>query len=88
MSQKANKIWWVYVIQSEPTGRLYTGISTDPDRRLIEHNTSRLGAKATKAGRPWKTVYREQMSSKGDALRREIAIKKLTRAQKLRLVYP
>ena len=81
------KIWWVYIIQSEPTGRLYTGISLDPDRRLIEHNTSPLGAKATKAGRPWKLVFRELQNSKGDALRRELAIKKLPLAQKLRLVY-
>lgn len=86
MANKKN--WWVYIIQSEPTGRLYAGISTDPDRRLIEHNTSRLGAKATKAGRPWKIVYRERMPSKGEALRRELAIKKLPRVQKLRLVYP
>lgn len=80
--------WWVYIIQSVPTGRLYTGISLDPDRRLIEHNTSPRGAKATKAGRPWKVVLRERHDSKGDALRRELAIKKLPRAQKLRLVHP
>lgn len=79
--------WWVYVLRSDTTGKLYTGISPDPDRRLIEHNTSQKGAKATRAGRPWKIVFRELQGSRGDALRREAVIKKMTRVQKLRLVY-
>lgn len=75
--------WYVYILQSTITGRLYTGVSTDPDRRLIEHNTSRKGAKATRAGRPWVIIYREGPTSKGEALRREYRIKQLKRSHKL-----
>lgn len=79
--------WYVYLVQSEVTGKLYTGISPDPNRRLLEHNTSSKGAKATRAGRPWKLVYQEGYPSKGAALKREAAIKRLPRVQKLCLVY-
>jgi putative endonuclease len=77
--------WTLYIIQSEVHGKLYTGISTDPDRRLAQHNAGK-GAKFTKIGGPWKTVYREVIGpSQGDALRRELAVKRMSRAQKLRL---
>jgi putative endonuclease len=81
-------IWFVYVIHSATSGKLYTGISTSPRRRLVQHNgtSSGLGAKATRAGRPWRLVHTEPMDSKSDALKREHAIKRLTRAQKLKLV--
>lgn len=78
-------VWYVYVLYSVSTGRLYTGISTSPSRRLAEHNAGR-GAKATRSGRPWKIVRTETVLTKGAALRREAAIKKLKRAQKLVLV--
>lgn len=76
--------WFVYIIQSQITFKLYTGISTDPELRLKKHNLGK-GAKATRAGRPWKIVYLELCRSKGAALRRECAIKKLRRAEKLAL---
>ncbi len=78
--------WWVYIIQSTVTDRLYTGVSLDPRRRLQEHNTSPKGAKATKAGRPWTLIYLEEVESRGAALRREGAIKRLPRPKKLELV--
>ena len=78
-------MWYVYIIQSTVTGRLYTGITTDYDRRLHEHNHLKRGAKATKAGRPWKLVYTETAATRGDALRRELAIKRLRRADKILL---
>lgn len=77
-------IWTLYIIQSQVHGKLYTGISTDPDRRLVQHNAGK-GAKFTKKGGPWKTVYREVVGSQGDALRRERAVKKLSRTQKFTL---
>jgi putative endonuclease len=77
--------WYVYVIYSVSTGRLYTGISTSPTRRLEEHNAGK-GAKATRAGRPWKIVRVEMARSKSNALKREAAIKKLNHSQKLLLV--
>lgn len=81
-----NLVWFVYVLYSVTTGRLYTGISTSPSRRLGEHNTGKKGAKATRAGRPWKIVYVEEFDTKGLALKREYAIKRMPRARKLCLV--
>ncbi len=77
--------WYVYVLYSVSTGRLYTGISTSPARRLGKHNAG-TGAKATRRGRPWKIVHVETKDSKSEALKREYAIKQLKRAQKLVLV--
>lgn len=74
------------MLQSTVVKKIYTGIALDTDRRLNEHNTSKRGAKATKVGRPWVLVYREPFATKGDALRRELAIKRLKRTQKLRLI--
>jgi putative endonuclease len=79
-------VWYVYILQSAPTGHLYTGTSVDPDRRLVEHNTKARGAKRTKAGRPWLLVYSERSASRSLAQRREAAIKRLTRPQKLALI--
>jgi putative endonuclease len=77
--------WYVYVLYSVSTGRLYTGISTSPSRRLTEHNSGK-GAKATRAGRPWKIVRVEQMPTKSAALKRELVIKAMKKAAKLVLV--
>jgi putative endonuclease len=76
--------WYVYIIYSVSTGRLYTGISTSPTRRLGKHNAG-TGAKATRAGRPWNIVYVEKATSKSAALKREVAIKRMKRAEKLLL---
>jgi putative endonuclease len=79
--------WFVYIIQSEPNGTLYTGVALDPDSRLRKHNgVVKGGAKATRAGRPWLIVYIERCDDKGAALRREAQIKKLDRKAKLALV--
>jgi putative endonuclease len=80
--------WFVYMLQSTVTQKLYTGITTDLGRRLHEHNTSKKGAKSTRAGRPWIMVYCTRVASKSAALRREIEIKKLPRVRKLRLADP
>ena len=63
-------------------GTLYTGITVDVTRRLHEHNTSDKGAKYTKSRRPCVLVYHELLNTKSAALKREIAIKKMTKAQK------
>lgn len=78
-------VWFVYILRSTVNDKLYTGISPDPHQRLKKHNAGQ-GAKATRPGRPWCIVYVEEVGPKGDALRREIAIKKLTREQKLDLI--
>jgi putative endonuclease len=79
--------WYVYVLYSLTTGRLYTGVSTSPSRRCEEHNgKGKRGAKSTRAGRPWKLVRVEEVRSKSAALKREHEIKKLGRPAKLVLV--
>ena len=78
------KKWVVYILQSSTTGKLYTGMSNDVLRRLGVHNAGK-GAKFTKSGRPWRLAYVEIVASKSDALKREHAIKQMSRARKLRL---
>ena len=76
--------WWVYVLRCAD-GSLYTGISTDPDRRLTQHNAG-TASKYTRSRRPVALVYREKRRGKSDALRRELALKALPRRAKLALV--
>lgn len=71
----------VYILRCSDT-TLYTGITTDVEKRLDEHNTSPKGAKYTRTRRPVSLVYRETCGTKSDALKREIAIKKMSRTQK------
>ena len=66
-------------------GTLYAGITTDPARRLKQHNAG-TASKYTRSRRPVAMVYRERANTHGDALRRELAIKKLPRAAKDALV--
>jgi len=77
-------MWYVYILRSSITNRLYTGIALDPKARLTKHNAGK-GAKFTRTGRPWEIVYIEPAESQGDALRRELAIKAMSREAKLRL---
>ena len=77
-------MYQVYMLRCSD-GTLYTGIAVDARRRLKEHNSGK-GAKYTRSRLPAELVYTEQQPDKGSALRREIEIKKLTRAQKLALI--
>ena len=64
---------------------IYTGYSTDVERRVKTHNSGK-GAKYTRARRPVELVYVEYSKTKSDALKREAAIKKLTRTKKELLI--
>ena len=66
-------------------GTFYTGWSTDPERRVKVHNAGR-GAKYTRMRRPVKLIYLEELPDKSSALKRERAIKKLSRKRKETLV--
>lgn len=67
-------------------GSLYTGITTDLDRRLAEHNgDGPAGARYTRSRRPVQLVYNEAARNRSDASQREAAIKQLDRARKLTL---
>ena len=79
---KAN--WWVYILRCRD-GTLYAGVTTDPARRLDQHNAG-TASKYTRSRRPVAMVYRERAKSHGAALRREFAIKQLPRAAKDALV--
>jgi putative endonuclease len=81
---RAEVPWHIYLLRCR-SGALYTGVTTDPLRRLREHNAGR-GAAFTKRNGPAELVYLEVAESRGAALRRECAIKKLSRARKLELL--
>jgi uncharacterized protein (TIGR02453 family) len=72
--------WFVYVARCGD-GSLYTGVTTDPGRREAAHNAGRGGA-YTRARRPVRLVHLEPVADRGSALRRELAIKRLTRVEK------
>ncbi len=66
---------------------LYTGITTDVDRRLDEHNTdNKKGARYTRVRRPVELVYQEVCQNRAQACSREYQLKKLPRVEKLKLV--
>jgi putative endonuclease len=76
-------MWRVYILRCAD-GTLYTGVTTDLDRRLAAHTTGR-GARYTRGRGPFRVLVVEDAGSRGDALRRELAIKRMSRRQKLRL---
>ena len=76
--------WHVYVARCDD-GTLYTGITTDPARREAAHNAGR-GASYTRSRRPVRLILVEPAADRGAALRRELAIKRLPRPEKERLV--
>jgi putative endonuclease len=78
--------WFVYILVCAD-GSLYTGVTTDPQRRLREHNTdNRLGARYTRARRPVELLWHEQLEDRSQALRREWQIKRMPRRRKLELI--
>jgi putative endonuclease len=76
--------YYVYIVEcSDKT--LYTGWTADIEKRLREHNGAN-GAKYTRSRQPVKLVYCEKCDSISDVLKREAAIKKLSRGEKLELI--
>ena len=75
---------YVYILRCKDNS-LYTGWCVDLEKRLALHNSGK-GAKYTRAKGPCKLVYYEEISDKSEALKREIAIKKLPKAKKEDLV--
>lgn len=78
--------WYLYMVMCAD-GSLYTGITTDLERRVQQHTTG-SGAKYTKMKRPVTLVYSEVHPDRSAASKREYEIKQLTRQQKLQLVAP
>jgi putative endonuclease len=76
---------FVYILECADAS-LYTGCTNNLEKRLKQHNESRAGARYTKARRPVVLRYTETFATRGDALRRECELKKLTREEKLALI--
>ena len=76
---------YTYIVQCSD-GTLYTGWTNCLQKRLKAHNEGKAGAKYTRSKRPVKLVYYEGFETKEEAMRREYAIKQLTRKQKLNLM--
>lgn len=76
--------FYCYILECSD-GTLYTGWTTDPPRREKQHNAG-TGARYTRMRRPVKLVYIEEQSDKITALKRELAIKAMSRGKKMKLV--
>ena len=77
--------WQVYIVECADRS-FYTGITTDIQRRLTEHNSDKKGARYTRTRRPVKLVFEQSFKSRSTALKRESAIKQLSRKQKAELI--
>lgn len=82
---ESKKPWYVYVIRCADNS-LYTGITTDINRRFKEHVSEKTGAKYTRGRKPVAVVYEETYTSRGEAQAREIAIKRLPKVKKEHLI--
>lgn len=76
--------WKLYVLRCRD-GSLYTGITTDVEKRISAHNAGK-GAKYTRSRKPVELVYYEECTDHSAALKREIEIKALSRDEKLKLI--
>lgn len=76
---------YTYILECSD-GTLYTGWTTDIDKRLLRHNSGQ-GAKYTRARLPVKLLYYEVFPTKKQAMSREYDIKKMSRAEKLTLIH-
>ncbi|MBU1087564.1 MAG: GIY-YIG nuclease family protein [Candidatus Omnitrophica bacterium] len=84
MTRKKSEPWFVYVAEcSDKT--LYIGISNDVEKRIKAHNTTNI-CKYTRARKPIKLLYSEECSGRASAAKREIELKKYSRAKKLDLI--
>ena len=79
-------MYYVYIVECADK-TLYTGIATELERRVEEHNNSEKGAKYTRVRRPVKLVYSEEYPDRSTASKREYEIKKkMNRAEKLKMI--
>lgn len=78
-------MYYLYILKCADK-TLYTGITVDLNRRLIEHNDSKLGAKYTRARRPVKLVYSKKFRNRSLASKEENRIKNLSREEKMELI--
>lgn len=77
-------MWYLYILRCKDDS-LYTGITTDVEKRLEAHRSGK-GAKYTRGRGPLELVYREECGDHSEALKRELEIKALPREEKLKLI--
>ena len=80
----SDESWYVYILECAD-GSLYTGITNGLDRRFQQHNAG-TASRYTRSRLPVKLVFRESQPNRSCALKREAAIKRLTRKQKISLI--
>ncbi|MBQ2412834.1 MAG: GIY-YIG nuclease family protein [Anaerotignum sp.] len=76
--------WYLYILRCKDS-TLYTGITTDVEKRFQTHQSGK-GAKYTRGRRPLELIYREQCGTHSDALKREWEVKQLSREKKQKLI--
>lgn len=79
------KVWYLYVVRCVDS-TLYTGITTDVDRRVREHNASKRGAKYTRTRRPVELVWTREYENRSEAQRAEYNFKKLFHKEKWEVI--
>lgn len=82
--KRGSQLFYVYILKCKDN-TLYTGYTVDLNRRIETHNKG-LGAKYTRGRLPVELVYKENCSSKGQAMKRERDIKRLSRREKMELI--
>ncbi|MFA6254661.1 MAG: GIY-YIG nuclease family protein [Patescibacteria group bacterium] len=78
-------MYYLYILKCADK-TLYTGIAIDLQKRLKEHNLSKLGAKYTRSRRPLKLVYSKKFRTRSSAQKEEFRIKALSRQEKIKLI--
>lgn len=76
--------WYLYILRCKDDS-LYTGITTDVEKRLEAHRSGK-GAKYTRGRGPLELVYREQCADHSEALKRELEVKAMTKTEKQKLI--
>ena len=84
MKKPSGNPWFVYLLRCAD-GSIYTGITTDVSRRCQQHNAG-TASRYTRCRLPVKVVYQEPQPTRSSALKREAAIKALTRKKKLAMI--
>jgi len=77
--------WFVYMLRCADNS-LYTGVTTDVERRVVEHNAKKSVTKYTRVRQPVSVAYQEKAESRSEACKREAQLKKLTKKDKESLV--
>jgi len=82
---KKKELWFVYIVRCSDN-TLYTGIAKDLEKRIAEHNSTKGGAKYTRARKPVDLAYYEQIESRSAAAKREYQLKRMSLKRKNNLI--